>query len=118
MAKADVLEGLHRNSKQSARQRPADLYCGRETNRSRASDSPAPGEGVRAAALWWAEALLAKQEAYTTGETVHTPARQWRLLKRRAPTGLYWLLQQVSAWPRRYVNQQWMDLGSILSLYH
>src|SRR6266403_1464676 len=73
--------------------------------------------GLRAAALWWAEALLAKQEAYKMEETVHPPARQWRLLKRRAPTGLYWLLQQMSAWPRRYINQQWLDLGSILSLY-
>ena len=73
--------------------------------------------GLRAAALWWAEALLAKQEAYKIVETVHPPARQWRLLKRRAPTGLYWLLQQMSAWPRRYMNHQWMDLGSILSLY-
>ena len=63
------------------------------------------------------EALLAKQEAYKMEETVHPPARQWRLLKRRAPTGLYWLLQQMSAWPRRYKNQQWLDLGSILSLY-
>ena len=40
--------------------------------------------GLRAAALWWAEALLAKQEAYKMVETVHSPARQWRLLKRRA----------------------------------
>jgi hypothetical protein len=55
---------------------------------------------------------------YNMVETVHPPARQWRLLKRRPPTGLYWLLQQMSAWPRRYINQQWMDLGSILSLYH
>jgi hypothetical protein len=74
--------------------------------------------GLRAAALWWAEALLGKQESYKMVETVHPPARQWRLLKRRPPTGLYWLLQQMSAWPRRYINQQWMDLGSILSLYH
>ena len=74
--------------------------------------------GLRAAALWWAEALMAKQEAYKMVETLHPPARQWRLLKRRTPTGLYWLLQQMSAWPRRYINQQWMDLGSILSLYH
>ena len=74
--------------------------------------------GLRAAALWWAEALLGKQESYKMVETVHLPARQWRLLKRRPPTGLYWLLQQMSAWPRRYINKQWMDLGSILSLYH
>jgi hypothetical protein len=74
--------------------------------------------GLRAAALWWAEALLGKQESYKLVETVHPPARQWRLLKRRPPTGLYWLLQQMSAWPRRYINQQWMDLGSIWSLYH
>jgi len=73
---------------------------------------------LRAAALWWAEALLAKQEAYQTVETVHPPARPWRLLKRSAPPGLSWLLQQMSTWPRRYMNHQWMDLGSILSLYH
>jgi hypothetical protein len=34
--------------------------------------------GLRAAALWWAEALLAKQEAYTSVETVNPPARQWQ----------------------------------------
>src|SRR5450631_1835989 len=28
--------------------------------------------------LWWAEALLAKQEAYTSVETVNPPARQWQ----------------------------------------
>jgi len=43
--------------------------------------------------------------------------RQWRLLKRRTPTGLYWLLQQMAAWPRRYIRHQWMDLSSILGLY-
>ena len=74
--------------------------------------------GLRAAALWLAEALLAKQEAYTGIETVDPPARQWRLLKRRTPPGLYWLLQQMTAWPRRYIRHQWMDLNSILSLYH
>jgi len=74
--------------------------------------------GLRAAALWLAEALLAKQEAYTGVETVDPPARQWRLLKRRTPTGLYWLLQQMTAWPRRYIRHQWMDLNSILALYH
>src|SRR5450631_3952192 len=74
--------------------------------------------GLRAAALWLVEALLAKQEAYTGVETVDPPARQWRLLKRRTPTGLYWLLQQMTAWPRRYIRHQWMDLNSILALYH
>jgi hypothetical protein len=74
--------------------------------------------GLRAAALWLAEALLTKQEAYTGVETVDPPARQWRLLKRRTPTGLYWLLQQMTAWPRRYIRHQWMDLNSILDLYH
>jgi hypothetical protein len=53
--------------------------------------------GLRAAALWLAEALLAKQEAYTGVETVDPPARQWRLLKRKTATGLYWLLQQMTA---------------------
>jgi hypothetical protein len=76
-----------------------------------------PEPGLRAAALWMAEALLAKQEAYTRVETVEPPARQWRLLKRRTPTGLYWLLQQMAAWPRRYTRHQWMDLNSILVLY-
>ena len=76
-----------------------------------------PEPGLRAAALWKAEALLAKQEAYTRVETVEPPARQWRLLKRRTPTGLYWLLQQMAAWPRRYTRHQWMDLNSILVLY-
>jgi hypothetical protein len=62
--------------------------------------------------------LLAKQEAYTGVETVGPPARQWRLLKRRTPPALYWLLQQMTAWPRRYIRHQWMDLNSILALYH
>jgi hypothetical protein len=74
--------------------------------------------GLRAAALWLAEALLAKQESYTGVETVDPPARQWRLLKRRTPTGLYWLLQQMTAWPKRYIRHQWMDLNSILGLYY
>jgi hypothetical protein len=74
--------------------------------------------GLRAAALWLAEALLAKQEAYTGVATVDPPARQWRLLKRRTPTGLYWLLQQMTVWPRKYTRHQWMDLNSILALYH
>jgi hypothetical protein len=74
--------------------------------------------GLRAAALWLAEALLAKQEAYTAVITVDPPARQWRLLKRKTPTGLYWLQQQMTTWPRKYIDHQWMDLGSILSLYH
>ena len=74
--------------------------------------------GLRAAALWLAEALLAKQEAYTAATTVDPPARQWRLLKRKTPTGLYWLQQQMTTWPRKYIDHQWMDLGSILSLYH
>jgi hypothetical protein len=74
--------------------------------------------GLRAAALWLAEALLAKQETYNGVETVDPPARQWRLLKRRTPTGLYWLLQQMTAWPRRYIRHQWMDINSILALYH
>jgi hypothetical protein len=73
--------------------------------------------GLRAAALWFAEALLAKQEAYTCVETADPPARQWRLLKRRTPTGLYWLQQKMMEWPRRYVRHQWMDLNSILALY-
>jgi TniQ len=73
--------------------------------------------GLRAAALWLAEALLAKQEAYIGVETVDPPARQWRLLKRRTPTGLYWLQQKMAEWPRRYVRHQWMDLNSILALY-
>jgi hypothetical protein len=76
-----------------------------------------PEPGLRAAALWMAAALLAKQEAYTRVETVEPPARQWRLLKRRTPTGLYWLFQQMAAWPRRYTRHQWMDLNSILVLY-
>lgn len=33
--------------------------------------------------------------AYTR-ETLEPLARQWRLLKRRTPTGLYWLLQQMA----------------------
>ena len=74
--------------------------------------------GLRAAALWLAEALLAKQESYIGVETVDPPARQWRRLKRRTPTGLYWLLQQMTAWPQRYVRHQWMDLNSILGLYY
>jgi len=45
------------------------------------SNTPEPG--LRAAALWMAEALLAKQETYTTIDTVAPPARQWRLLKRK-----------------------------------
>src|ERR1700723_2916797 len=53
--------------------------------------------GLRAAALWLAEALLAKQESYTGLETVDPPARQWRLLK------------QMTAWPQRYIRHQWMD---------
>jgi hypothetical protein len=73
--------------------------------------------GLRAAALWLAEALLAKQEMFTTVDTVDPPARQWRLLKRKTPTGLYWLQQQMASWPRRYVDHHWMDLDSILSLY-
>jgi hypothetical protein len=80
--------------------------------------SSTPEPGLRAAALWLAEALLAKQETYTTVDTVDPPARQWRLLKRKTPTGLFWLHQQMTSWPRRYVDHQWMDLGSILSLYH
>jgi hypothetical protein len=74
--------------------------------------------GLRAAALWLAEALLGKQEAYTGVATVDPPARQWRLLKRRTPTGLYWLLQRMTAWPRKYTRHQWMDLNSSLALYH
>jgi len=74
--------------------------------------------GLRAAALWLAEALLAKQETYTTVDTVDPPARQWRLLKRKTPTGLFWLHQQMTSWPRRYIDHQWMNLDSILSLYH
>jgi hypothetical protein len=74
--------------------------------------------GLRVAALWLAEALLAKQEPYTTVDTVEPPARQWRLLKRKTPTGLYWLHQQMTSWPRRYIDHQWMDLGAILSIYH
>jgi hypothetical protein len=74
--------------------------------------------GLRAAALWWAEALLASQKAYKTVETVHPPARQWRLIKRRTPTGSYWLFERMSVWHRRYINQQWLDLSSILRLYH
>jgi hypothetical protein len=31
--------------------------------------------GLRAAALWWAEALLAKQDANAAVESVHPPAR-------------------------------------------
>ena len=73
--------------------------------------------GLRAAALWLAEALLAKQDTYVTVETLNPPARQWRLLKRKTPTGLYWLQQQMMSWPRTYKDHQWMDLGAILSLY-
>lgn len=73
--------------------------------------------GLRAAALWLAEALLARQETYVTVDTVSPPARQWRLLKRKTPTGLFWLQQQMTSWPRRYKDHQWMDLGAILSLY-
>jgi hypothetical protein len=80
------------------------------------SNTPEPG--LRAAALWLAEALLAKQETYSLVETVDPPARQWRMLKRKTPTGLFWLHQQMTSWPRRYVAHQWMDLGSIFSLYH
>jgi len=65
-----------------------------------------------------AEAPLAKQESYTGVETVNPPARQWGLLKRRTPTGLYWLLQQMTAWPQRYIRQQWTDLNWILALYY
>ena len=74
--------------------------------------------GLRAAALWLAEALLARQEAHTGVETLFPPARQWRLLKRRTPTGLYWLQQKMMTWPQRYIRHQWMDLNSILVQYH
>jgi hypothetical protein len=52
--------------------------------------------GLRATALWLAEALLAKQESYTAASTLDPPGRQWRLLKRKSPTGLYWLQQQMT----------------------
>jgi hypothetical protein len=39
------------------------------------SNTPEPG--LRAAALWMAEALLAKQETCTTVDPVAPPARQW-----------------------------------------
>jgi hypothetical protein len=75
--------------------------------------SSTPEPGLRAAALWLAEALLAKQETYTTVDTVDPPARQWRLLKRKTPTGLFWLHQQMTSWPRRYIDHQWMNLDLI-----
>jgi hypothetical protein len=80
--------------------------------------SHTPEPGLRAAALWLAEALLAKQENYTSVETVDPPARQWRLLKRKTPTGLFWLHQHMTSWPSRYIEHQWLNLSLILSRYH
>ena len=104
---------------------PADFYFTMKPRRlpPYASGSPlrtlakTPEPGLRAAALWLAEALLAKQEAYTSAPTLEAPARQWRLLKRRTPTGLYWLLLQMARWHRGYIGSQWMDLNYILDLH-